>query len=1036
MPVRNHENDRINSLSYFRTILNSTLREIWREAYFRIWIVVSTLLFQGYYISCVLYEHLYVNHSAALGLNNTTFFFGNLPAFIFPILQVSAMVVALVAFDKYTRRPELHTRLCSNFTVLMGCAMSASVSVLIVVSLNVTAIFLSTFLASITDFAFGNVPSFIPAFNFLVIDLPPTLLFWASLSLFVALVIRNTPVAFALIFITAFTKWVLVLITPHDWLVMLSSYSYSTMIVSDLVPRLPDFEVLLSRATAIVAAIGCGVLAAYFWRRQDIKRFRYLLTGLMSLGTASIVLGALVWQVNTERVERQEWTDAHASYNPDNVPQLQSLTGNISIQPGDRLVLDLEMTLTPPFDFDVPELLFSFNPGMTIHRLKLNGIAQDFTFEHGVLSIERGCNPCSEDGNIFLSVEASGIPNVRFGYLEPEIEYIHSIGRFRQLRKLFGIHNAVFNKQFVALMPGIRWYPTPGLLSVDKHVEALVRAPDLFEVDLNVTLDEEDWIVTGLGQQPPHSSDGSSYILRPGHEINHFGILASAFKSKTTVVGDLTIEFLVHERHTETIDSLSELSDEFNDYLSQRLSSLAKLGIQFKTPAITLVEVPNDLRMVGGFGMEFVNSLPGLVLVKESLLPLSNVDDMKRGIRKYYASEEEFAPAFLAHLLMYEQENACGESLAESFAGQLHPYAYQKFNKDNLALNYLRRLSISISMAESSYDYVDADEIARFAQLMKANPITLLDNFYFDGSYSYHPLIIRNGFRHYLYLTEAVATAYSSSLRDLDTTKDMINGRRILHWKTKYLLFTLNEMFGEDTLHKIIRPLVDGDEPGASDLSIEYIYRAAAALDLDLGAFVREWLTTDGTPSFRSSPVETFNVSVAENDLQYQASFDIMNDSNTHGVVQFIVAKGFDYVTAGNPTEVPPYSSFRVNLYSTTPFSEVITTTFYSLNTAINHVVRSRSGEVTQRLIRPMLESSSWLPQDGEYIVVDNLDLGTRVQSNTTLRLSLTDGIVGLLDLVPQLPELTRNGVGYILPNAPSYQLQRWSYVSNFPYSS
>ena len=55
-------------------------------------------------------------------------------------------------------------------------------------------------------------------------------------------------------------------------------------------------------------------------------------------------------------------------------------------------------------------------------------------------------------------------------------------------------------------------------------------------------------------------------------------------------------------------------------------SQAFKLGMKFAQPSLSFVEVPNRLRTVGGgWRMDALNVLPGVVLVKERTLPVANI---------------------------------------------------------------------------------------------------------------------------------------------------------------------------------------------------------------------------------------------------------------------------------------------------------------------------------------------------------------------------------------------------------------------------
>ena len=633
-----------------------------------------------------------------LGINNTIFFFGNLPSLVVPLFQLGVISVSLIESNsiiKIRNIQELAARPSWNLTVLSGHVASASMMVFAIAFANVLIIFVATTIASLADLNYGNGPSLTSSVNLLFIDVPATLLFWSSLALFIRILVKNATIAFALTAIASTLAFLLTFVVPFNWISMLSSYSYDVMVVSDVVPRFPDAAILLNRTGTIVAACALLVLSALVWNRLDVNKRRYVWSGsVLIVVLASIIYGQVLLIVSNQQ-DRLEWSKAHNAFNIEETVDLLKLSGNIWIDPGRSLNLDLELVVRVPENFTSSEIIFSFNPGLTINRLAVDRSEQEFAFNDGILSIPCPCDPCIDAADVFVSIRAQGRPDELFGNLDPEIDFLGSAGVPHHARKYFGTQNSIFSKRFVALMPASRWYPVPGSLKVDKYVEALQRAPDLFDVNLDVTVASEEWNVAGPGYKTRHPVDSNTFTFRTGHRIPHFTVIASRFESRSSTVEGFHIEALMHQSHSDVIEGLEFLKDEFSEYFAQRLRSLSAFGIEFKNASVTLVEVPNYLRTVGGYGMRFLQSFPGVILLKENSIPLSNIDDIKERGSGNLSPDEDFDEKLWSHFRKYNERNHVGGNIAQALAGQLYPYAYRQFETDNVALNYLRRLLIA-----------------------------------------------------------------------------------------------------------------------------------------------------------------------------------------------------------------------------------------------------------------------------------------------------------------------------------------------------
>ena len=566
-------------------------------------------------------------------------------------------------------------------------------------------------------------------------------------------------------------------------------------------------------------------------------------------------------------------------------------------------------------------------------------------------------------------------------------------------------------------------------------MESLTHPPDFFDVDLDVIVKKKGWNVAAPGGKNKNPERSSSYELRTSHPVSQLAVLASRFDSRVVTIGDLTIELLAHQRHADTIDALSIVEGELEDYLTERLDALSELGIQHKNPRLTFVEVPSYLRTVSGYGMRFVNSLPGLILVKEHFIPLYSAITWNDGMRAVFTDEDELKSVLFSSLLANIRRDHTGGDLEEAFARQLHPYAYQKFATDGVALNSLRQLLISNSVSDAPYGYryEDAELVANFAPLSKFNPIMTLGHLT-RKSIGTSPGAVNSDMAQYLRSSEASTMAGSLSLRELDTSDDLLSGRKILYLKLTQCHRAMQKMYGEEALHTLIAPLSEVTETADSSDSVEYIYRRAEAAELKLGPFLREWLTTSSTPGFRTSrPTSTRVVGEDDttndnNELRYRASFDIRNDHDSHGIVQFTALVDYPRTrnSIGPSVELNPQTSYRVNVYSNDPIDAVEIDTFHSKNKGIFMPIPTPAEDESNHLTQSILGPSSWLPSDDAYIIVDNLDAGVEILWERDTQPRILRRIFNWLDLAPDVPAVTKRGVHHPLLNTDSLLHSSW----------
>ena len=197
-------------------------------------------------------------------------------------------------------------------------------------------------------------------------------------------------------------------------------------------------------------------------------------------------------------------------------------------------------------------------------------------------------------------------------------------------------------------------------------------------------------------------------------------------------------------------------------------------------------------------------------------------------------------------------------------------------------------------------------------------------------------------------------------------------------------------MYGRDALHQIIAPLRPSIALIRWPWFGEYLYRNASSVDLTLGSFVRDWLTTDAIPGFQASEVEAKMVDAKDDLWTHHATLEIRNDQDAHGVVNVYLSGQLENFDAGPSVEVPPNTSYRFNLYSKEPVLDVSIQTFHSMNGGfISRRIPQPDEDDVARRIRPFVEPSQWVPQGDDSIVIDNLDEGIELIGNSQERPNL-----------------------------------------------
>ena len=220
------------------------------------------------------------------------------------------------------------------------------------------------------------------------------------------------------------------------------------------------------------------------------------------------------------------------------------------IDPGKVLSVDLTLSLEVVGEHGANGLLFSFNPDMVIHELRVNGIpSPNYKFEHGLLLMNES-EQYPHGSKIVLEISASGMPNNQFEYLDSAIDLYRGTMFDAQILRLLGEHSLVFDRDFVALMDSAAWYPHAG---PHIHKDRTSRKPtDFFSIDVEVEV-PPNWSVAGPGKAIAVVGSPNRVRLNPEVPLPSLNVVADEFQRVATEVRGIEFELLLHPKHTKNL---------------------------------------------------------------------------------------------------------------------------------------------------------------------------------------------------------------------------------------------------------------------------------------------------------------------------------------------------------------------------------------------------------------------------------------------------------------------------------------------------
>ena len=191
---------------------------------------------------------------------------------------------------------------------------------------------------------------------------------------------------------------------------------------SEITPTLMNLDGWLQRIGILFATFGLlGFSAAVHPRLDGGSRAKLAFNGAGLIILALICTGFSYYRSASDVKLAERWKSAHEACGNIPVPDLQSISGEVKVDPGRALNLKLDITFRAPDQDALEKALFTLNPGQTVTAaVNSAGGPLAFTHENGLLqlTLPHSLAPGNET-TIHLSIK--GLPDNRFAFLESAI---------------------------------------------------------------------------------------------------------------------------------------------------------------------------------------------------------------------------------------------------------------------------------------------------------------------------------------------------------------------------------------------------------------------------------------------------------------------------------------------------------------------------------------------------------------------------------------------------------------------------------------
>ncbi len=692
---------------------------------------------------------------------------------------------------------------------------------------------------------------------------------------------------------------------------------------SDIVPAFTQAGGWLHRAGVLIVALGLVGLAAVIHPRLDGGQRLHI----AAVSLAIMLVGVLAIGQTTHRLMRdagqvEHWRAVHESRSGDDVAEIRSIEGSVEIHPGRRLDAVLRLTLAAPDDRALRQLLLTLNPGFTITTVQTaDGGPLTFTHRDGLLEVELP-RPLGAGESLSLQLHYDGRPDVRFGYLDSVISTEQLRVNQAQIA-ILGYERAIFDRRYVALMPGVHWLPASGV-DVGRG-DRRHRATDYFSVALDVEV-PDGWLVAGPGSREslPASDGRSRYRFAPAVAVPEVALMAGRFHRVATRVSDITFELLLHPAHTAGLEYLADTGEEIEAFIAERLEVAEQAGLAYPFDAFTVVEVPNRLRgFGGGWRLDTTLAPPAMMLLRETSFPTArfDVDVFVMFGNRDVEQQGGQARVNRNRLVSFFSNDFSGGNLFTGAARSFYGHRTSAVGEGAIALDYaLEELATLLLAGNSSYFSAHL-----FTNINDA-AVSAVSNMGGGGSVANSMIRSRTS------QPEVWDAVLDTSLASVDPWDDPQRTIDLLTLKGGRMAQALHDTLGNQAVAELLAGLLD--RHGGSSFSLQDFVAAGERVDPGLGELFEDWISSTGLPGFIAESAELVRLPDGPGgEPRYQVLMRLSNDEPVVGFtrIAWMMQPGAAR-TFSDPLRVPGNSTVEFGTVLSAPPYALFVHPYLSLN--------------------------------------------------------------------------------------------------------
>ena len=933
-------------------------------------------------LGCMVYAQLAMTHgdysgtASGLGTFNPQFYVGLFGVYFYLWLFVGLIFFAFEIRNRDERDrivDVLDSRPFSNAEYVVGkfCALVplAWLPILALMLLVEAA----GHLALHTGFPYGTPPEPWSVAGFLIYAMAGLSL-WCAFIMWLATVFRNRLVVAAISLAVIGVQYWTSRNLPF-YLTTVLSMSPGVDFASEISPRLfASGEGIRLTAFAVLAMAFLTLAARSYPRNEGRRSAASTATALVFAALGLAAMGGYYLHQTFPHRQQAAWLAAHEAMSHLPRADVLSLSGTVSIAPGDELRYSLDLEVAG--DAARPTV-FTLNPGMHLEQVQVDGREANWTHESGLLVIAATGTQVPHS----IRIAATGSPDESFGYLDASFDQSQAeslrAGEQSDLLVL-GHRKSVFDRRYVAMMPGAHWIPSPGPAVGDGD------PGDYFMLDLTVEIPSQ-WLIAGPGRaERLDSTPGkTSYRFRPAEPVPHVGLLASRFARQVTETNGIQLQLLHFDGHGRNLALFAESAGIVRDRLAELFANAERLGLRYPYDALSLVETPTSLRLyAGGWRMDTAQAMPGVLVLRENGFPTARFE---AALSRSFLAEASDTPLPVRKVEMLVSHFENDFSGGNPFSGAARNFLLFQTSAEGegaLAINFvLNALATRVLTGRDSF--FSAHEFRPGNVTTRGQMLEVAQEF----------ASMAEGYRKTITGRPSVwSAAREASLSSLDVETDPGLALKVLTLKGEALAEALLDGLGREKAAALLSRLLDNYRGAHFDY--RDLLQTATSVGVDLDALFGDWLHGTALPGFLPSPVTSHRIADdAGGNPRYQTQVAIHNGEPVPGLVRLQYHWG-DPTTPINdqtdPFSIPGGGAVDVGIVTTTPLRRLTMRPYLALNRVPTDLVVPIVASETPHAGAGWsgVRTSDWRPPRDEAIYVDDLDQGFTVRGQTSLEFS------------------------------------------------